>query len=35
MKEKKIHSVYIDTKIDKNQNPNRFKVKLNKWIFTK
>ena len=29
MQEKKIHSVYIDTKIDKNQNPNKFKVKLN------
>lgn len=29
MKEKKIHTVYIDTKIDKSQNPNKFKVKLN------
>ena len=29
MIEKKIHSIFIDTKIDKSQNPSNFKVKLN------
>jgi len=29
MKEKKMHSIFIDTKIDKCQNPSNFKVKLN------
>jgi len=29
MKEKKTHTIFIDTKIDKSQNPSNFKVKLN------
>ena len=29
MKEKKIHTIFIDTKIDKSQNPSNFKVRLN------
>ena len=29
MKEKKIHTIFIDTKIDKTQKPSNFKVKLN------
>jgi hypothetical protein len=32
MKEKKVHTLFIDTKIDKNQNPSKFKVKLNNWF---
>ena len=29
MKEKKTHTIFIDTKIDKSQNPSNFKVRLN------
>lgn len=32
MKQKKTHSVYIDTKIDKTQIASNFKVKLNNWF---
>ena len=32
MIEKKVYTIYIDTKIDKNQNPNKFKVKLSNWF---
>lgn len=32
MKEKKTHTIFIDTKIDKNQNASNFKVKLNNWF---
>lgn len=32
MKQKKTHSIYIDTKIDKTQNASNFKVKLNNWF---
>ena len=32
MKEKKVNTLFIDTKIDKNQNPSKFKVKLNNWF---
>ena len=32
MKEKKVHTLFIDTKIDKNQNPSKFQVKLNNWF---
>ena len=32
MIEKKIHTIFIDTKIDKSQNPSKFKVRLNNWF---
>jgi len=32
MTETKIHTIFIDTKIDKSQNPSNFKVKLNNWF---
>ena len=32
MTETKIHTIFIDTKIDKSQNPCNFKVKLNNWF---
>jgi len=32
MTEKKIHTIFIDTKIDKSQNPSKFKVRLNNWL---
>jgi len=32
MSETKIHTIFIDTKIDKSQNPSKFKVKLNNWF---
>ena len=32
MTETKIHTIFIDTKIDKSQNPSKFKVKLNNWF---
>lgn len=32
MKEKKIHTIFIDTKIDKSQSASKFKVRLNNWF---
>lgn len=32
MKEKKTHTIFIDTKIDKNQDPSKFKVRINDWF---
>ena len=32
MIEKKIHTIFIDTKIDKSQSASKFKVRLNNWF---
>lgn len=32
MKEKKTHTIFIDTKMDKNQDPSKFKVRINDWF---
>lgn len=32
MKEIKTHTIFIDTKLDKNQNPSKFNVKLHNWF---
>ena len=32
MIEKKVYTIFIDTKIDKNQKPGKFKVKLSNWF---
>ena len=32
MQEKKTHTIFIDTKIDKNQDPSKFKVRINDWF---
>ena len=32
MKDIKTHTIFIDTKIDKNQNPSKFKIKMGNWF---